>query len=311
MEVEKSRELGLCFGVRRAIRLLKEAADEYGSIETLGPVAHNQQLVQGLVREGIKPVVRLGQARGKILAITTHGVSPAVISEIEARHIHIIDTTCPIVRQAQNAARELAEAGFDVVVFGEAEHTEVEGLLGWAGGKGIATLNVKQVVIPSLPLPAEVLSTEKRKLSNACRLGIISQTTQSQYAFSQFITQLIATFTSVIDRSSSEHSDKVEGQFPGEIRIINTLCQATQRCQEAAVELAERSQLMIVIGGYDSANTRRLAEVCSARVETHQVETVSEVDNSWFIGKQRIGVTAGASTPDEAIVEVVAKLKSL
>jgi len=311
MEVEKSRELGLCFGVRRAIRLLEEAADKYGGIETLGPVAHNQQLVQRLVRAGIKPVGGLGQVRGKILAITTHGVSPTVLSEIEARHIHIIDTTCPIVRQAQNAARELAEAGFYVVIFGEAEHPEVEGLLGWARGRGIATLNAKQVVIPSLSLPAESLSTEKRKLSNTYRLGIISQTTQSQYAFSQFITQLISIFTSVIASPSFGYSDKVVGQFLREIRIINTLCQATQRRREAAIELAERSQLIIVVGGRDSANTRRLAEVCSAIVGTHLVETVNEVDNSWLIGKQRIGVTAGASTPDEAIEEVVAKLKSL
>jgi len=311
MEVEKSRELGLCFGVRRAIRLLEEAADKYGGIETLGPVAHNQQLVQRLARAGIKPVGELGQVRGKALAITTHGVSPTVLSEIEARHIHIIDTTCPIVRQAQNAARELAEAGFYVVIFGEAEHPEVEGLLGWARGRGIATLNAKQVVIPSLSLPAESLSTEKSKLSNTYRLGIISQTTQSQYAFSQFITQLIAIFTSAIASPSSGYSDKVVGQFLREIRIINTLCQATQRRREAAIELAERSQLMIVVGGRDSANTRRLAEVCSAIVETHLVETVNEVDNSWLIGKQRIGVTAGASTPEEAIEEVVAKLKSL
>ena len=303
MEIERARELGLCFGVRRAIRMLREAADKYGSIETLGPIAHNQQLVQGLAEAGIKPVGELGQVRGKIVAIATHGVSPAVLSEIEARRIHIINTTCPIVRQAQNAARELAETGFDVVIFGEAEHPEVKGLLGWAEGRGIAALDVKQFVAPFLPL--------QDKRDNRHSLGIISQTTQSQSAFFQFVTRLIATLPSVTANQSPECSQELMRQSIKEVRVVNTLCQATQRRLEAAIELAQRSQLMIVVGGYDSANTKRLSEACLPIVETHLVEGVSEVDNSWLVGKQHIGITAGASTPDEIIEEVVAKLKSL
>lgn len=326
MEIEKARELGLCFGVKRAIKMLKEAAGQYGKIEILGPVAHNQQLVEELAKVGIKPVAKLEQVQGKILAIPTHGVSPMVLSKIEARHIHIIDTTCPVVGKAQNAAKELAEAGFDVIVFGEAEHPEVKGLLGWAKGKGIAALNGKQIAISSLSLSL--------KRSNRYRLGVISQTTQSWPAFVEFTRQLIAILPSVsYERSPdsepfpSRHSERSEEprdaqgklregegtakQSPAEIRIVNTLCQATQRRQEAAVRLAKRSQLMIVIGGHNSANTRRLAEACSPIVETHMVERASEVDSSWLVGKHHIGVTAGASTPDEAIEEVIIKLKSL
>ena len=303
MEIEKARELGLCFGVRRAIRMLREAADKYGSIETLGPIAHNQQLVQGLAEAGIKPVGELGQVRGKIVAITTHGVSPAVLSEIEARRIHIINTTCPVVRQAQNAARELAEAGFDVVIFGEAEHPEVEGLLGWAKGRGIAALDVKQFVVSSLSL--------SEKWYNRRCLGIISQTTQSQSAFFQFVTRLIAILPSVTVSQSPDCSQELTRQSIKEVRVVNTLCQATQRRLKSAIELAQRRQLMIVVGGHDSANTKRLTEVCSPIVETHLVEGVREVDNSWLEGKQHIGITAGASTPDEVIEGVVVKLKSL
>ena len=303
MEIERARELGLCFGVRRAIRMLREAADKYGSIETLGPVAHNQQLVQGLAEAGIKPVEEVEQVQGKIVAITTHGVSPAVLSEIEARCIHIINTTCPIVRQAQNAARELAEAEFDVVIFGEAEHPEVKGLLGWAEGRGISALDVKQFVVSSLSLP--------EKWDNRHSLGIISQTTQGQPAFFQFVTQLIATLPSLIASQSPECSQELMRQSIKEVRVVNTLCQATQRRLEAAIELAQRSQLMIVVGGYDSANTKRLNEACLPIVETHLVEGVSEVDNSWLVGEQHIGITAGASTPDEIIEEVVVKLKPL
>jgi len=289
MEIEKARELGLCFGVRRAIKLLKEAVREYGSIETLGPVAHNQQLMQALTKVGIKPIDNLEQVQGKILAVTTHGVSPQVLSQIEARHIKLVDTTCPIVLQAQNATKELVDSGFDVIIFGEAEHPEVKGLLGWAGNKGIAALEVKQLLAANKTTPY--------------RLGIISQTTQNQSAFVEFIIQLIAALPSVIAREAK--------QSLKEIRIINTLCQVTQRCQEEAIRLAQKKQLMIVIGGHDSANTKRLAEACSPIVETHQVEGASEVNRSWLAGKHHIGIVAGTSTPDEAIEEVVAKLKAL
>ena len=279
MEIEKARELGLCFGVKRAVRLLEEAASKYGEIETLGPVAHNQQLVERLIKAGVKPARHFNQVQSKILAITTHGTSPKVLSEVKARNIHIIDTTCHIVRKAQNTAKELAEAGFGVIIFGEAEHSEVQGLLGWAKGKGIATLDVKQI------------GTLGKK---PYHLGVISQTTQLQPALAEFVGQ-VATFAAK----------------SREIRFINTLCGIVQRRQEAAVKLAKRNQIMVVIGGHSSANTKRLAEACSRIVETHLVETANEVDSNWFAGKQRVGITAGTSTPNEIIDEVVAKLKSL
>jgi 4-hydroxy-3-methylbut-2-enyl diphosphate reductase len=297
MEIEKSRELGLCFGVSRAIKLLKEAAGKYGKIETLGPVAHNQQLVEELAEVGIRPVDELEQVKGKILAIPTHGVSPSELYEIEARHVRIIDTTCPIVSKAQNTAKELAEAGFDIIVFGEAEHSEVKGLLGWAKDKGIAALDVQQIAISSLLLRAEALTSNEAKgrehQNNLYRLGIISQTTQSWPAFVEFSRQFMAALPAKVEQ----------------LHIINTLCQATQRRREAAIELAKRIQLMIVVGGHNSANTKRLAEACSPIVETHLVERAREVDSSWLVGKQRVGITAGTSTPDEAIEEVVAKVK--
>ncbi|MFO7712157.1 MAG: 4-hydroxy-3-methylbut-2-enyl diphosphate reductase, partial [Dehalococcoidia bacterium] len=123
MKIEKAEKLGLCFGVRRAIELLKEAVSKHGEIETLGPVAHNRLLVETLAGLGVKSIESVDQAQGKTLAITTHGTTPSVLAEIRARDIKIIDTTCPIVRKAQNAARELAEAGFDVIIFGQADHS--------------------------------------------------------------------------------------------------------------------------------------------------------------------------------------------
>jgi 4-hydroxy-3-methylbut-2-enyl diphosphate reductase len=280
MKIEKAEKLGLCFGVRQAIKLLKEAANKYGEIETLGPLAHNRLVVEELANLGIKPINHLDQAQGRILAITTHGTSPAILSEIRARHIHIVDTTCPIVRKAQNTAKELAETGFDVIIFGEAEHSEVKGLLGWTGDRGIAALNVKQIDIPE---------------KSPSRLGIISQTTQTQSAFVEFARQLM----------------DITGSKIEEMRLVNTLCKVTQGQQEAALRLARKSQLMIVIGGSNSANARHLVEICSPLVETHLVEIADEVNTSWLMGKHHIGITAGASTPDEAVEELIAKLSSL
>lgn len=280
MKIDKAEKLGLCFGVRRAAQLLKDAANRYGEIETLGPVAHNKVLVENLTRLGIKPVSSLEEVRGGVVAITTHGVSPAVLSQLEARHIQILDATCPIVRKAQNAARRLARSGFYVVIFGEQEHAEVKALLGWAGDKAMAALEPEQVTASGKRFP---------------RLGIISQTTQPGRAFQQFVQKLL----------------ELSVNKASEIRIINSLCQVIQAQQEAALRLAGRTELVIVIGSSNSANTRRLVEICSPLVETHLVETADDLDESWLANKERVGITAGASTPEETIDQVISRLLSL
>jgi 4-hydroxy-3-methylbut-2-en-1-yl diphosphate reductase len=280
LSIEKAEELGLCFGVRRAMKLLKEAAGKHGRVETLGPLAHNRLLVKAMADLGVEPVDGLDRVQGRVLAITTHGTSPAVLSDIRARHIAIVDTTCPIVRRAQKSARELAETGFEVIVFGEAAHSEVKGLLGWTGRKGRATLDVDELDI---------------RQNAQARLGIISQTTQIPSAFFAFSGQLIRTL----------------GPVAEEIRLVNTLCQVTQRQQAAAMRLARCVQLMIVIGGRHSANVRHLVETCSALVETHLIESTEELDERWLAGKRHIGITAGASTPDEAVEELTVRLASL
>jgi 4-hydroxy-3-methylbut-2-enyl diphosphate reductase len=278
VEVKKARELGLCFGVRRAIKLIDKAVKEQQEIVTLGPIVHNRLVVAKLADSGVKVVNTLDQVQDRVIAITSHGVPAQLLSQIQAKKLRVIDTTCPIVRSAQKAARKLAQAGLRVIIFGEATHPEVKGLLGWAGNNAVATLNGE---IAGLELPR--------------RLGIISQTTQSPIKFVEFINEVI------------------RAVFPDvqELRIINTLCQETRKRQEAAIELAEKSDLMIVVGGHNSANTQRLAEICSPMVETHLIETAAEIEKDWLSRKQHIGVTAGASTPDEAIEEVVHRLESL
>jgi len=223
-------------------------------------------------------VNELDQIQGETIAIASHGVSPELLSQLQTQKLRVVDTTCPIVRSAQKAAKKLAKSGFGVVIFGEATHPEVKGLLGWAGNGAIATLDGEGIASFNLPH----------------RLGILSQTTQSHSQFTEFINSIASIVFSHVQ----------------ELRIINTLCEETQKRQEAALELARKSDLMTVVGGHNSANTQHLAEACSPIVETHLIETAAEIEKNWLSGKQHIGVTAGASTPDEAIEEVVLKLKS-
>jgi 4-hydroxy-3-methylbut-2-enyl diphosphate reductase len=276
--VEKARELGFCFGVRNAIKLLLKAATTHKNIATLGPIVHNRQVVNKLAELGINVVTDLNQVKGDTITISSHGLAPETLAEIHNRKLNVIDTTCPNVRSAQKAARRLADNGFNVIIFGEAAHPEVKGLIGWAGKNTIATLNAKDLA----------------KLNFMPRLGILSQTTQSQVQFEHFIKKILAATFSTTQ----------------EIRILNTLCRETRKRQEAALELANNSDLIIVVGGLNSANTRHLAELCTPLVETHLIEDASAIDSSWLTGKTRIGVTAGASTPDEAITEVIARLQS-
>jgi len=280
MKIEKTAEIGFCFGVKRAIDILEKVCAERGGVETLGAVVHNQQVLERLAGIGVRVATDVDNIEGKAVAISSHGVAPEVEAEIRARKIDIVDTTCPFVHRLQTAARRLAQAGFLVVIYGDADHTEVKGVLGWAEGKGVATLDEK-LIFDLEPLPR--------------RIGVLSQTTQIAADFVAFVKRLI------------------DGAFTrdSELRVIDTVCHDLRKRQSQALELAGRVDLMLVIGGKGSANTNRLAELCSAVTETHLVETAADLRPEWFKGKEEIGVTSGASTAKETIDEVLARLNTL
>jgi 4-hydroxy-3-methylbut-2-enyl diphosphate reductase len=280
VKIEKTKEIGFCYGVKRAIDILERLARERGGVETLGEVVHNQQVLQRLAEIGVRVAPGVDDIKGSTVAISSHGASPEVEEQLKARNIEVINTTCPFVHRVQIAARRLARSGFWVVIYGDADHTEVKSVLGWAGGKGVATLDEK-LVAELDPLPR--------------RLGILSQTTQIPAHFTEFVKRLV---DSVFRRDS-------------ELRVIDTICHDIRRRQAEALELAGRVDLMLVIGGRGSANTNRLAELCSAVTETHLIETAEEISPDWFKGKERIGVTSGASTPEQTIDDVMARLEGL
>lgn len=282
MQIERARELGLCHGVMRAVDMLREAATKHGPLETLGPVAHNSVLVHELTALGVTSVDSPDRLRGPVVVISAHGVAPSVTRQLEERGFTIVDTTCPTVARAQRVVGELANEGFTIVIFGDASHTEVKGLLGWAGERGMASLGVPEL---SLEGREEVFR----------RVAVISQTTQRLAEFTSFVQELCGKLL----------------QGTEEFRVVNTLCSATQRRQESAAELARRVDVMLVIGGRHSANTRRLADTCSALVETYHIETADEIEEARVKGKRRVGITAGASTPDSSIELVERRLREL
>ncbi len=279
MTIQKADKIGFCFGVKRAIDILEKVARERGGVETLGAVVHNRQVLQKLAELGVSVARNVEDIRGDVVVTSSHGISPQLEEEIRARHIEIISTTCPFVLRAQVAARRLAEAGFLVIIFGDAEHPEVRGILGWTKGRGIAALDDKfGAGLGQIPR----------------RIGILSQTTQVPTQFTAFVRKLIDT---AFIRDS-------------EMRLIDTICHDIRERQAAAIELAGQMDMMLVVGGHQSANTNRLAELCSQITKTHLVETAAEIQPSWLEGKHRIGVTAGASTDEQMVNEVLKSLKA-
>jgi 4-hydroxy-3-methylbut-2-en-1-yl diphosphate reductase len=283
MQVIKARELGFCMGVRRAVDMMEAAAGEMGPITSLGSTVHNPQVVERLRGHGVDVIATLEQVDARPVAITAHGVAPQVLQELEARGASVVDTTCPIVTRAQQWAKRLTDEGFGVIVFGDPEHKEVRGILGWANGR---VVTMKDEAALDAPLPDWMPS----------RIGVLSQTTETEAHFARFVQRLLTV-----------HMDRIS-----ELRVINTLCNATTSQQAATEELARQVDLMIVVGGRESANTRHLAEVAREHgVETYHVESAAEIEGAWVAGRERVGVSAGASTPDAVINAVVARLHEL
>ena len=278
MKILLASDMGFCWGVRRAIDIMEKATAEKGEIISVGPIVHNPQVVADLEGKGIRTNVKPKDASVPV-AITAHGVGPEVLEEVKATGAEIIDGTCPIVTRSQRWAKKLAESGVTGLNFGDPNHREVRGVLGWAGNKGLA-------IADGDPIPPDLPS----------RIAVISQTTQSPQRFAAFVARLMRERVGEI----------------GELRLINTLCNVTSNQQAAARELASEVDLMLVVGGKASANTRHLLEVCQGEgVAAYHIESAGEIEPSWFDGVERVGITAGASTPDSAVEAVVARIQQI
>ncbi len=279
-EIEKATATGFCFGVKRAINILEKVARERGQIETLGAIVHNQQVLQRLAGLGVRTANGMEDIEGDTVVIGAHGIGPQQEEALRARFKEIINTTCPFVHRAQIAARRLARAGFFVIVYGDANHPEVRGILDWASGKGVSTVDTGTITaLEALPR----------------RLGILSQTTQVPANFNEFVKKLI----------------DIALVKDAELRITDTICHDIRERQQSALELARKADLMLVIGSRTSANTKHLAELCGTATETYLIETADEIMPAWLDRHHHIGITSGASTAEETINEVLARLKAM
>jgi 4-hydroxy-3-methylbut-2-enyl diphosphate reductase len=262
---------GYCYGVQRALDIATEAAAKSDApIHTLGPIIHNPGVVKQLSDSGVSPVDGPDQVSEGTLILRTHGVPPSLVAAAEEKGVNILDATCPYVKVAQEKASALKDEGYLPVILGEHDHPEVVALTAHAGERAIVLESVGEL--------EEAISEGRVK----GRVGVVVQTTQAGDNLAAFAERLAPACR--------------------ELLIHNTMCNATQKCQEEALDLARRADTVIVIGGRNSANTTRLAQLCrEVQPRTHHIEDVAELKDSWFEGVETVAVTAGASTPPEQI----------
>lgn len=273
MKVRLAQYAGACYGVERALSLTFEAAQNHDVVQTLGPLIHNPQVVHELAEQGICEVDTVQDAQEGVLVIRSHGVMPQVQQSAYNRGLDVVDATCPYVKKAQKAADELRKQGCTVLIVGEKGHPEVEAIDAYAGSASLVIQNPADI-------PAQLPEGP---------IGIVVQTTQN-------VANLEAIVTALESR----------GIKP---LVKNTICFATTQRQESAELLAREVDAMVVVGGRNSGNTTRLAEICeSVCPNTHHIERADEIEAAWFADVAIVGVTAGASTPQEQITAVVEAL---
>lgn len=275
MEIILAKSAGFCFGVKRATKMaFQEAESGNPDTYTLGSIIHNPQVVDKLASAGVSVKNDVEDINQGTVIIRSHGVTLDEIDRARKKGLRIVDATCPFVKKAQDLTTLLREEGYFVVIVGDEEHPEVKSIISYGG---------KDVIVVNSPDKLETLPKKKK-------IGVVAQTTQSFDNLKAIVNECLG---------------KV-----GELRVFNTICGATAIRQDQSRDIALEVDCMIVVGGYSSANTNRLAEICkSIQPNTHHVEVAAELDSAWFSGVKRVGVTAGASTPEWIIDDVVKRIK--
>ena len=258
------------------MRLTSEAVErERKPIYTLGPIIHNPQVVEEFAARDVRQVSGIDDLSEGTIIVRTHGVDPDIIIAAEKKGLSTVDATCPFVAKAQQRAAALSKEGYGLVLVGEKEHPEVAGILAHARGKATVVESVEETAGIRGP-----------------RIGVVVQTTQSVENLRQIAGSLVAK--------------------TAEIKVFNTICNATIRRQESAKKLAEEVGMMIIVGGKNSANTSRLSQICrDTGTVSYHIETARELKLEWTAGVEVVGVTAGASTPEWLLQEVIEKLKEI
>lgn len=277
MQVKLASKRGFCFGVEDAIELAERTVREHQQVVALGPLIHNRQVVEKLEREGLNQSGELEEIDpSTTVLIRSHGAEPGTYERAAQRNLEIVDATCVLVKRAQNVVKQLHEEGYQVVMIGDAEHPEVKGVIGYA----------PNVIVVDSP------DTLDDVLPRRGKLGIVAQTTHTP----EHVAEMIGAIAARPFR---------------ELKIVNTLCLEVVRRQEAAVELCREVDVMFVLGGFHSANTRELARLCQEEgIDTYHLETWEQFRPEMVRGHKIAGITAGASTPEFIIREFAEKLEA-
>jgi len=283
MKIIVAPHAGFCFGVERAIELAEEAANftkEGKKVYTFGPLIHNPQEIDRLKQLGVKVLENENQLdNGTVLILRSHGIPPQKERELKSKGVKIIDATCPYVKAVHEAVVKLVNEGYFIVLVGEKNHPEVLGTWGYLKdtyGEGIIV---------------ETLEDLKPAL-NKQKVGVIAQTTQNEQFFKEVVGELAV--------------------WVQELKVINTICNATSVRQEEVRELAPKVDVMIIIGGKNSGNTTRLFKIAkSLNPNSYHIETPEELKEEWFENAKTVGVSAGASTPKWIIEKVLQRLEEI
>ena len=289
-----AKELGFCWGVRRALDIIQDSANTTAPIAPIGDVIHNPQVVQRLRLRGVEGADSVAEAvdRGFArVAITAHGMGPHLAEQAAAANVELIDTTCPLVIKVQRLAQKLVRQGYFLVVYGDAYHPEVKSVIAWSGtSKALAAKK-----LADLPWNARRGEQGEGKVPPPRKVALVSQTTKNVDELMVFAREL---------------QDLVVPEG-GEFRLCNTICEPTSERQNALKRLIEDDDcdLILAIGGKKSSNTARLAEVGNKMgVPSYHIERPEDIQAEWLVSASTVGITAGASTPDDVIEEVVDSL---
>ena len=274
MKILVAKDAGYCFGVRDAVKLAKKSGTDYKEVYMLGDIVHNEQVVSDLSKKGSKVVKNLDEIpKDKPVLFRAHGTDPETWKAAQKKKLNIIDATCPLVTEIHEEIKSLEEEGRRTIIIGDHNHDEVVGIAS----------QVKNAIIISSP-------EEARSLKKMKKAGVVTQSTQMIENVQEILTVL---------------SEKVY-----DLRFVNTICYPTRRNHEQIKKLADICDLMVVIGSYTSANSKRLTQLSIARNEnSFQVTCADEVKKSWFTNIGSVGISAGASTPDDLIADVISKVK--
>jgi 4-hydroxy-3-methylbut-2-enyl diphosphate reductase len=266
IEVIKTRHIGFCFGVNRAVSaVLREAEATKGRIYTLGPLLHNPQMVEILKEKGIEAVDDVSCVGSGVVAFRSHGIRKDEEEQIRSRGLRFIDTTCPFVKRVRKHALYLRRNGYKVVIAGDRTHPEVKSVLSYLDDDGIVF--------------------DSSFFIEAKKIGVVSQTTSDQETLSDVVRALAARAV--------------------ELRVYNTICESTNIRRLEAVELAGVAEAMLIVGGKNSSNTTKLYKtVKGIQPRTYHIETEDEIRQEWFAGVHKVGIAGGASTPDTIIDRV-------